>query len=641
MTVIIPALIAIAVSFLLAPKIKRPGPVDGDAPVTTTQRGEYLPRVIGIRRVGPWIAWVGNRSWVGGGWLEGAFHCLCVGPANRLTGIFVNGENILTAANGSGPINKTTTPSGSTVTLPAYGSFRIYWGENDQPINSNLGALIGISSRWPHICYLQWTFFHLGSGAPTWPSIEYQVEVRPANYSSELGLLGNSPWLSGTTEGSFQDEGPNPGHVLYELMFEEFPLGLGLPLDRFEITDLALIADVHDSGVDYQYTSIVSKGESFKENLGEILRELGWGIRFSETDGRLRFNWISYIFSIPTIPEELIVGPLPEFEVNAADKQKTGILYTFANRLLNFEPTTKPVDDDSRADGSPNQKKVDISTVTDPYRASIVGNRIGQFELATDFIVRFQTQFEGRRIIPTQVIFLEDISCSLRVVSIKRQVDSPVVHVAAIRDSINTQQLGATVSNPGLLAPSAPPPDEVFDFVTSWTDPDAIIVLRLRTGNLVDKAHIWISADDLAFTDIAIDRTTMAGGLLTAGMDAVQTDAELEMTNPDDLSQVLDLQGDPASFAAGRQMVIIGSEIMFLEYVTDLGSGNLELSNITRGEHGTTPAVHSIGDPVFILKSEDIVELRSVLIASGTTLYLRSVPTGVDLDDVVSAVRVV
>jgi hypothetical protein len=74
-------------------------------------------------------------------------------------------------------------------------------GEDDQPVNTFLGDAartpnIGVSSRWPHLCYILWNSKRLG-GIPTWPIINYIIEKRP----SALGLLATSnPWtLPGQT----------------------------------------------------------------------------------------------------------------------------------------------------------------------------------------------------------------------------------------------------------------------------------------------------------------------------------------------------------------------------------------------------------------------------------------------------------
>ncbi|KKL80802.1 hypothetical protein LCGC14_2001120, partial [marine sediment metagenome] len=198
-------LLVVAIAFILiaqsdAKKLRKK-PVEDDAPTTLVDRGSFLQVVKGRRAIGPVFLWAGNRWWKKERqgarttfnraskvtvWRESAWHALCVGPADILWSIDKGGEVIFT-----GPITRVSHPSGSTVDLgEEYGSFRIFWGEVDQPLNTFLGdaAHIGVQSRWPGTCYIEWTEFKLG-GSPTWPQINYVVEVRPMNI--------DGPFLSG------------------------------------------------------------------------------------------------------------------------------------------------------------------------------------------------------------------------------------------------------------------------------------------------------------------------------------------------------------------------------------------------------------------------------------------------------------
>ena len=97
-------------------------------PNTATQRGAFIPLVIGTRRVGAIIGYVGRRYTTkeeipGGGkglggdapeqtiYWESAVHYLCVGPGNFLRGIWVDGKLIP----GSKNIDSLTHPSGTAI----------------------------------------------------------------------------------------------------------------------------------------------------------------------------------------------------------------------------------------------------------------------------------------------------------------------------------------------------------------------------------------------------------------------------------------------------------------------------------------------------------------------------------------------
>lgn len=180
------------------------------APATTTsERGTPLKYFLGRRHVGPTVGWVGDRKASvttqgeigkglanGGGvkvakYTEAAWHQLCLGPISKLHAIYANGTAIFT-----GPIDPSTHPSGSTISLGAQGSFDIYWGTTDQPPNDFLAqpARAGVRSQWPFCAYVVWTKRSLGTVA-VWPQITYELECRP----TLSGLSQSSPWIYSTT----------------------------------------------------------------------------------------------------------------------------------------------------------------------------------------------------------------------------------------------------------------------------------------------------------------------------------------------------------------------------------------------------------------------------------------------------------
>lgn len=184
--------VSLAASILLRPKLSS-GALAAQTPTTVSERGSWVPWVLGRRRLGPVFLWAGDRQAfsmgsAGTGWKEAGWHALCVGPVWRLHSIRENGKVIW-----QGPIDPNVAPSGTTITTSGVGTFTIYWGTADQPVNTFLGAAhrVGIASRWPFLCYVVWNKKVLGS-APLWPQLEYDVEVRPF----ESGLVKSSSWFS-------------------------------------------------------------------------------------------------------------------------------------------------------------------------------------------------------------------------------------------------------------------------------------------------------------------------------------------------------------------------------------------------------------------------------------------------------------
>lgn len=200
--------IGIGLSLLAGYLLKKDldNPLQDEKPPTLSTRGSYAPWLIGFARLAPVICWIGDRvkrrekaeGGKGGAtstpkvdvWYESGMHILGVGPFFALHKILSNGITLFT-----GPITNVSHPSGTSVDLGKAGVFTIYWGEDDQPVNTYLGNVnrIGIDSRWPTFCYIQWVSRHLGQSA-AWPAMEYIMERRP---QSTL-LSDTDPWVDPT-----------------------------------------------------------------------------------------------------------------------------------------------------------------------------------------------------------------------------------------------------------------------------------------------------------------------------------------------------------------------------------------------------------------------------------------------------------
>lgn len=215
-------------------------------PATYAVQGSFVPLLIGRRRVGAVVGWVGDRTSYpsaplttrGKGsrrrtsvqgtsvphYQENGWHLICVGPATRLHRIYQDGKVLW-----EGPINSEDDPSGTTTTLETGESFTIYWGEDDQPTNSFLGdaGRVGITSRWPLVCYVVWQNKQLGP-SPRWPTIDYEIECEVHEDHLTTGCGSPEPYVTGPPAG------PNPAHALAQLLFSKFPHGAGLDAECFE-----------------------------------------------------------------------------------------------------------------------------------------------------------------------------------------------------------------------------------------------------------------------------------------------------------------------------------------------------------------------------------------------------------------------
>lgn len=286
---VISALAATALSFaaqnLLAKKAKTP--ITDEKPNSPSTRGSYVPLMVGRRRVGANVSWVGDRTVVtesaaggkggtGSGasqlvYYESASHIIAVGPATRLHRIWSNGKIVYEPAGG---ITNLTHPSGTSISVPDLGTFKIYWGEADGPVDTFLGAStrIGVLSRWKFCARVVWIQARLG-GFPTWPAIEYELEVRPykagylvgVDYDSlpdrltdSTGWLDNEFGYTGTTfnilDGFDYLEVPPKGNMKVSGdQTANFPAGalvrvVGQPFSEYASREFTIVSSSYSAG---------------------------------------------------------------------------------------------------------------------------------------------------------------------------------------------------------------------------------------------------------------------------------------------------------------------------------------------------------------------------------------------------------
>ena len=230
-----------AVSGLLSDEPDQP--IHDDKPTTLSNRGDYIPLLIGRERMGPFFAYAGDRYVVtentssggkghtGGGvnqdvYFENGMHVICVGPGNAIHGLWRNGERILDFST----ITPDTHPDGTTLEVffeeqgddYKMGDMTVYWGFQTSTLDGTVNEKTGIDSGYPGLLRVVWQNMRLG-GFPQWPLVEYEVEVRP--YREEY--TSTNSWEDAAhTFGTGTDDwltdlyGPNPNESDSLVLFE-------------------------------------------------------------------------------------------------------------------------------------------------------------------------------------------------------------------------------------------------------------------------------------------------------------------------------------------------------------------------------------------------------------------------------------
>lgn len=638
---------AIQIGFKLLTKQDAPkNPLDKTPPTLAT-RGSYIPIILGRRRVGPVVCWAGARVVyaipVGGGgglsggesvsqngYAEAAMHALCVGRANKLHGIFINGHQIYSTI-----LDRDTTPSGTSIGIPKQGRFTIWWGEPDQPVNTELAASgqMGISSRWPNVCYIHWNLKALGQTV-RWPQIEYEIEVGQADQP----LTHSDPFMD-VSEVDVGDDGYNPAHVAWQLMTASAPHGAGLDgslIDGDRMEYLGTVAQAEHTPV----SVTAENGRTCDDLLTSLFTEMLWSM--PQQGDLLRphaIRGITDLTLIPTLDHRLIVGSLTPTE-----PQQSGpllpdrISFVINDRGISYKPFSIFLPDDANMiNGRATKRRQEqIDTVIDRKTGYFVALR-RNLDLATPAHgFKFKVQREARLMMPGQAFVLDGVGV-LRVSAIQDDLRACEAQIDAVLD-VYTYDLGTfrpddVTSGYGSGGNLDPVPDVLvvpFMLPTSVAPggaADYFGVARVRGNQQIVSARVTTSVSGAAYLDQGPQDAPAAGGTLNSpipdGTGDIAFGPSITSFNTD-IQAVLDLTSNLDEWANGRQICIIDDECFYLERVTAI-SGGWQLEGMKRAKYGTTHAAHAVNAKVVIFDAQTITPIRAP--ATGTTIYIKTIPS--------------
>ncbi len=758
--VLISIVISVALSALSYYLLKQPNPknpVKDEKPATIASRGAFIPIVIGRRRVGAVVGWVGGHFTApqidlgtfgkGSGskspkvlhHFEDAWHILCVGPAFALHRILLNGKAIW-----SGPIYRSDTPSGSSFSAGIDGFFTIYWGEEDQPINSHIGAAdkIGISSRWPYVTYVVWDPMQLGPSW-NWPIIDYDIEVRP-EFSS---LTDSQPWTEATStlqvdeaqgvlfiEGvggtygddiiairgrhttaiqigstvllkdnsvnadgdrivssiSYEkslkatlvevtsamiddipswfpgyhkplgylapyrlspDDGANPAHILDQLLFEEYPHGLGLrgqtdvPFNVASLEALGVLTSGDNESLLFSF--MANSGEEAMGSIATLMQDVGILFRFNRKVGVFEFLSVRKptLSAIPHASQDMLMPPEPEIATLIGDRPRDKLVFKFSDRTRNFRDNVIVRDDDSAANHRGHVKTVEVQmpNIIEYTTAVTVAERRSQEEYGNIAAISMHMNREGRALLPGDVFTIDVISSVLRVLEMQIDPRSSKVRVDVILDFYGVQK---SEYEDGVAGGPAPIDTEVggdqFTFIEipAYLNREQevnIVVPRIRANNQVLRGTIHISRDDATYISMGAENASVSGGQLAEdiaiGDDVLWAEGPQFLAVGPDISGVMDLSGDDLNWRLGRQLCIIDEEIFFLQKITAMGDDLYRLDNLVRARYDTVRAAHTAGTYVYIFPISNLNVFGDLLMDPNKTLYVKSQPETVETLD--------
>lgn len=661
------AAVATAASYVVSKlTTQRPKNLLDNRPTTLADRGSIVPKVIGRMRIGYVFAWAGLRvndttsSGGKGGLLPGSggqqstvykqagWHQIAVGPVDTLYAIYQNGKAIW-----STPLNRAETPSGSTFFCANnQGTFSIYWGECDQPINGFLGnkklnahgqpAYPGVSSRWPRMCYILWHPKLLGS-SPLWPQMEYEIEARMD--STVVTLTESSAWLDSTTgTGRNGNDGVNPAHALWMLITAPFPDGAGIdPTDwnisKADFEALGVLCESEHIGINL----VLINGQNIDSCIADILGDI---TTFLVQDGdRLLpkpIRGITDLSTIPTIVAGINSSPDPEIERIQGNAIADRIQFTIKDKAINFHDFTISYSDDSlgRTNNRPKIQRVGLPTITDRYTAYYVGQR-RRLEYVDRVSFRLTLSRGARSMLPGQAFNFAPYGV-VRVMDIQLSRQGFSADLDCLLDQYTLNANGITYDDPGggiVDAGGALPDILVVPFIIPQNlRPNPSLnyfgVARVRADADISGAATWMSIDGgSSYQQVGEQDMAAAGGTLNS---ALTSDILADKGHPlvvgptitsynDDIQNVPDYSGNDTAWHSGQLICIIDQEVFFIQSVSAV-TGGYQLNNMIRGQYGTAITSHSVNAPCVIFGVNWVKMVGSAALTGGSTEYIKTVP---------------
>lgn len=153
-------------------------------------------------------------------------------------------------------------------------------------------------------------------------------------------------------------------------------------------------------------------------------------------------------------------------------------------------------------------------------------------------------------------------------------------------------------------------------------------VLRIRGDADAGTASVWISTDNVDYTEIHADNQYVTGGTLVEAFDASDLDIEdgpiIHVQGPDWQALLLHLRA--VGWELGRQLLKIDDEWMYLRDAEDLGGDNWRLKGIRRGRFRSTVATHAIGSVAFVVDPTRMAPYYDPLVRDGQLVFVKTQP---------------
>lgn len=434
--------------------------------------------------------------------------------------------------------------------------------------------------------------------------------------------------------------GINGAHAIAEMLFAEFPLGLNLNQNDWDLDSMETLGTLLDTANEGIPCSMIGiDGEEARSLLGAALQDLGVLLTIHPSNGKLYFNAIREpTGSLQTLKDAQINDPLPQIETLYGPTSIDKYIFGFSDWEHAFKNVTIAIDEDGQASYYEHQraKKIQLVLPVDIDTAAKVAERRSQEELAGGAVFSMTANHGARMLVVGEAVLIENMNDIYRVVSMKVDPEISKVKLQVMPDVFGAKLSTFENENGGGEYSYDPAlQDAQFGYVEIpeyWlaNNPMTIMVPRIRDSADIIGANIYISRDDSTYTFVQQDIAYAAGGIL---IDSVEATGEKSIAQGPtftaqgpDIASVLDLSADDLNWRLGRQILIWGSEVCFVQQITAIGGDVYRLDGILRARWDTEMQEHNADEPLFIFEANNFELIQDLLLAPDVDLYVKTQP---------------
>lgn len=462
-----------------------------------------------------------------------------------------------------------------------------------------------------------------------------------------------SAWYTKTGTLTFKkgvQRGINPIAIMYQLLFETYPHGMGLSTTLFNLTDMEAIFDYFAATDTKLPASIYLKdGQSFTDGIGSIMQDCGILLGLDPASGKYRFfrPWSTDVATEIPIGKYLPGDEYMETNYAILDSELHTYSFKDANRKFSDSTILNTDDGSTKYTGVPNAKKTELITVRDIVTASMVaayrdredyGRTTVPMDLSKDLL----------DIAPGGLFTFEGIPGKYRLMEKTVEPDNATIKAEFIED-VYSEPSPFIAKEPSGLFPSDNAGAELdlqvaLLEINRFTNPDAdgVVMVRVRANQQIIGTIPHLSSNNSTYSQYEATSAYGVGGVLTevisaAGPAIITTGPQFTVNGPD-ISNILDLTStdSKASWKGGQQLCLIDNELFFVQGATPVEGqdATYTLTGLIRARMGTVKAAHAIGAQIILFNVEAIDILNAAFLVAGSTVYAKSMPyTSSDLVD--------